>query len=122
MIPNLLVPGVVETIRRSKARKVYICNVMTQNGETDGYSAADHIQAILDHCGDKLVDEIIVHGAPIAPQLQARYEQEGAEPVAVDVSRISSMGVSIVLDHFVIERENMLRHDATKVSKAILRM
>ncbi|MDT8858724.1 YvcK family protein [Alkalihalobacillus sp. MEB130] len=122
VIPNLLVPGVVEAIRRANARKVYICNVMTQGGETDGYTAADHIQAILDHCDTPLVDEIIVNGAPISSHLLQRYAGEGAVPVVVDVNRINALGVSIILDHFVIERKNMLRHDALKVSQAILRM
>ncbi|MCL7749000.1 gluconeogenesis factor YvcK family protein [Halalkalibacter alkaliphilus] len=122
VIPNLLVPGVAQAIEQSDARKVYICNVMTQSGETEGYTAGDHIQAISDHCGSTLVDEIVVHGAPVSAEVRACYASEGAVPVVVDVNRINSMGVSVVLDHFVIERENMLRHDAIKVSKAILRM
>ncbi|MFC0559351.1 gluconeogenesis factor YvcK family protein [Halalkalibacter alkalisediminis] len=122
VIPNLLVPGMVKAIQKSKARKVYICNVMTQVGETDHYSAGDHIQAIMDHCGVELVDDILVHGSPVSAEVQKIYAEEGAAPVVVDEERLARLGISIIKDHFVIERENMLRHDAIKVSKAILRV
>ncbi|WP_227937316.1 gluconeogenesis factor YvcK family protein [Alkalihalobacillus deserti] len=122
VIPNLLVPGVVKAIQKSAARKVYICNVMTQLGETDHYSAADHIQAIINHCGVALVDDILVNGSPVSADVQNIYAEEGAVPVVVDDKRLHQLGVSIIRDHFVIERENVLRHDAIKVSKAILRV
>ncbi|MFC0469900.1 YvcK family protein [Halalkalibacter kiskunsagensis] len=122
VLPNLLVPGVVKAIEQAKARKVYICNVMTQSGETDQYSAADHLQAIIDHCGTELVDEVIVHGSKVSAEVQLRYAEEGAVPVVIDEERLQSLGVSIIRDHFVTELGSMLRHDATKVSKAILRV
>jgi uncharacterized cofD-like protein len=120
VIPNLLVPGVVKAIQESKSRKVYICNVMTQPGETDNYTAADHIQAIIDHCGAELVDDILVHGSPVSKEIRTRYLEEGAVPVIVDEDRLHAIGVSIIRDHFVTERQNILRHDAIKVSEAIL--
>jgi uncharacterized cofD-like protein len=122
VLPNLLVPGVVKAIEKAKARKVYICNVMTQSGETDQYTAADHLQAIIDHCGTELVDEVIVHGSPVSAEVQARYAEEGAVPVVIDEERLQSLGISVIRDHFVTELGNMLRHDAIKVSKAILRV
>lgn len=120
VLPNLLVPGIVEAIGNAKAKKVYICNVMTQSGETDGYTAADHLKAIVDHCGNELVHEVLVHGTKVSKSVAERYQKEGAFPVTVDHDRLTKMGVSIISDHFVIERDNMLRHDATKVSKALL--
>ncbi|ARK32038.1 gluconeogenesis factor YvcK family protein [Halalkalibacter krulwichiae] len=122
VLPNLLVPGVVEAIQQSPANKVYICNVMTQVGETDHYTAADHIEAIISHCGDELVENILVNGSPISKELRERYEVEGAEPVIVDEERLRKLGISIIQDHFVTEQNNMLRHNATKVSEAILRV
>ncbi|WP_088104159.1 gluconeogenesis factor YvcK family protein [Halalkalibacter urbisdiaboli] len=120
VLPNLLVPGICEAILESKARKVYICNVMTQHGETDHYSAADHLQGIVSHCGPGLVDDILVHGSIISQQVKERYAEEKAEPVIVDEERLAAMGVNIIKDHYVIEQENMLRHDAIKVSRALL--
>ncbi|MBP3949973.1 gluconeogenesis factor YvcK family protein [Bacillus suaedae] len=122
VIPNLLVPGIQHAIKKSNARKVYICNVMTQNGETDGFTAADHIQAIVDHCGDGLVNEILVHGSPVSSEVRELYEEEGAVPVKVDEDRIREIGISITQGHFVLERQQKLRHDALKVSEALLRM
>ncbi|MCK0473006.1 YvcK family protein [Halalkalibacter sp. APA_J-10(15)] len=121
VLPNLIVPGIQEAIKRSQARKVYICNVMTQSGETDGFSAAEHVQAIIDHGGVELVDEILVNGAPISPSLQERYAKEGAVPVEVDQQRLEKMGIQVIRDEFVIEANGVLRHDAVKVSKALLR-
>ncbi|MCM3760624.1 YvcK family protein [Alkalihalobacillus oceani] len=120
VLPNLLVPGIAETIRKAKARKVYICNVMTQEGETDGYSAADHLQAIVDHCGEGLVEDILVHSSPVSSALQVRYAEEGASQVVVDQNRLRHMGVEIIADRFVLEWHHMLRHDAVKVSHALL--
>lgn len=122
VLPNLLVPGIADAIRNSNARKVYICNVMTQGGETDHYSAADHLQAIIDHCGHGLVEEILVNGSPVSTQLRERYAEEGSVPVIVDHERLKQMNIGIIQDQFVLEWQHMLRHDAIKVSNALLRV
>lgn len=121
VLPNVIVPGIQEAIKQSKARKVYICNVMTQSGETDGFTAVDHVQAILDHGGADLVDEILVHSAPISSSLRERYAKEGAMPVEVDHKRLEAMGMKVIQDEFVLEANGVLRHDAVKVSEALLR-
>ncbi len=121
VLPNVLVPGIQEAIKRSNARKVYICNVMTQSGETDGFTAADHVQAIIDHGGSDLVKEILAHRAPISGSLRKRYAKEGAIPVEVDQDRLEAMGIKVIHDEIVLEANGVLRHDAVKVSKALLR-
>ncbi len=120
VLPNLLVPGIVDVIKASAARKVYICNVMTQKGETDGYTAADHLEALLEHCGPGLVDDVLVHGLAIPESVSKRYAMEDAEPVIVDRERLQSYNVSIISDHFVLEKQGVLRHNAIKVSEALL--
>ncbi|BAB07287.1 uridine diphosphate-N-acetylglucosamine-binding protein YvcK [Halalkalibacterium halodurans] len=120
VLPNLLVPGICEAIKQSTARKVYICNVMTQNGETDGYTASDHLQAIMDHCGVGIVDDILVHGEPISDTVKAKYAKEKAEPVIVDEHKLKALGVGTISDYFVLEQDDVLRHNASKVSEAIL--
>lgn len=122
ILPNLLVPGIAEAIRQSQARKVYICNVMTQLGETDGYTAADHLLAIIDHCGIGLVEEILVHADRLPSILQKRYAEEGAFPVEVDRNRLMEIGVDIIQDEFLVEWGQMVRHDALKVSHALLQL
>ncbi|NEU30160.1 YvcK family protein [bacterium LRH843] len=121
VLPNLLVPGIADAIRRSKAKKVYICNVMTQGGETDGYAASDHLQAIISHCGEGIVEEILVDNHTCeSEELLERYAEQGSVPVHVDEDRLKQMGVGMIQDRFVTEWQHMLRHDALKVSKALL--
>jgi uncharacterized cofD-like protein len=120
VLPNLLVPGISEAVSESEAKKVYICNVMTQSGETDGYTASEHLDALFSHCGKGMIDEILVHGSSISDEVRKHYSKEHAVPVTVDTDRLQSMGVGIICDHFVVEYEKMLRHDAIKVSKALI--
>ncbi|WP_059103331.1 gluconeogenesis factor YvcK family protein [Shouchella shacheensis] len=120
VLPNLLVPGIVEAIRGSRAQKAYICNAMTQAGETDGYTASDHLIGLTQHCGEGLVDHVLVNGATISAALLERYEEERSEPVIVDEERLRALGVSLICDHFITEADHKLRHDAMKVSQALL--
>lgn len=122
VLPNLLVPTIAETIKTARAKKVYICNAMTQKGETDGYSASEHVKAIIDHCGPGIVDYVILNRSLIPPSLLARYEEEGSQPVEIDTHSLQCLDVRPIIDEFVIERDLMLRHDAKKVSKALLRL
>lgn len=84
MIPNLLVDGVADTIRASHAQKFYICNIMTQDGETEGYTAADHLEALQRHGREGIVDLCLANNAPIPRGLAARYSEEDAELLRVD--------------------------------------
>lgn len=122
VIPNLLVPGIVDAIRNSNAKTVYICNVMTQRGETDSYSAADHLQAIVEHCGPGLVHKMIVDGSNIPEAVLDRYAEEGSNRVDVDEDRLTQLGVQLIQDSFVLESQHMVRHDAVKVSEALLEL
>ncbi|SDB98022.1 gluconeogenesis factor YvcK family protein [Shouchella lonarensis] len=122
VLPNLLVPGISETVRASAAKKVYICNVMTQPGETDQYTASEHVQALVDHCGDGLISHVLVNDENLSPTVLARYEAEEATPVIHDDEALKMLGMSILCDRFVLERENKIRHDAMRVSEALLRL
>ena len=84
VIPNLLVGGVVDAIMDSGALKVYVCNVMTQAGETEGYTAADHIRALFDHAWPGLFDICLTSDSPIPRSIAERYLAEGAEPLLCD--------------------------------------
>jgi len=119
VIPNLLIPGIAEAIRRTKATVIYVANVMTQPGETEGYSAADHLQAVLDHAGKGLVDVVLVNTAPIKPQLIASYRAEGAEPVQPAVAELEALGVEVVRDALV-SQTNVVRHDPARLAAAVM--
>ena len=120
ILPNLLVPGITETIRKSKAKKVYICNIMTQQGETDDFSASDHVQALIDHIGYQLVDAIIVNDAPVPDDIAALYALEGSKPVIYDVEKLMSFGFQIIHDKIIEYEQKLIRHDAKRLSEILL--
>lgn len=120
ILPNLLVPGIAEAIKRAQAKKVYICNVMTQQGETDNYRASDHVQALIDHVGDSLVDTVIVNNEPIPEEILALYALEGARPVECDIEKLQSSHYEVVTDCFVRYDHQLIRHDTKKVANVLL--
>lgn len=122
ILPNLLVPGIAEEVIKSQAKKIYICNVMTQPGETEGYTASDHVEAIFSHVGNEIIDTVIVNKSErniLDPYLE-KYSKEGAEEVEFDKERLAALPVQVVADEFLIYENNFLRHDAIKVSQTIL--
>ena len=120
ILANLLVPGVVSAIRQSSARKVFICNVMTQPGETDGYTAANHLQAIYDHVSENLFDVVILNSNLIIPDhVLEKYAQEGSVPVTPDIEHLKRMGVE-VLSADLISLDQLVRHDSEKLARVIL--
>ncbi len=121
VIPNLLVKEIREALRNASAIKLYICNAMTQPGETDHYTASDHIRAILQHAGPELIDIAVINTEAIPPDLMERYAEEGAEPVAADFERVKALGVT-PFGLEVIVKSNLIRHDATKLAQMVLNL
>lgn len=121
VLPNLLVKGVAEALRQSQAVKIYICNVMTQPGETDGLTASGHVKAILDHVGPGVIDYVVVNSQPVACNLQELYASQGAYPVLVDKDALSEMAVKVV-EANIISETNLVRHDPVKLSRTIISM
>ncbi|HVN09129.1 MAG TPA: YvcK family protein [Patescibacteria group bacterium] len=119
IIPNLLVAGVADAIRKSRATRVYIANIMTQPGETDGYSVADHVRAIYEHAGGRIFDWVVVNNQEIPAKLLKRYHAEGAEPVRAQVSELQKLGVHCIFDHLVAEGD-VVRHDAARLTRLLL--
>jgi uncharacterized cofD-like protein len=121
ILPNLLVPEIARTIVQSKALKMFICNVMTQPGETDGYTVSDHIKALHDHVGQNLFDYVIVNNGEIPPQVQDRYAEKGAKVVHLDLDEVTKKGYKVIADQLVLFR-TYLRHDAEKLSQHIYQL
>jgi uncharacterized cofD-like protein len=119
LIPNLLVRGIPDAIGRARALKVYIGNLMTQPGETSGYSAADHLRALARHAGANLFDVMILSRGTLSPALSKRYLAERAEPVRNDVEEISAMGVKPVLAD-LLQEEQVARHDSRRLAQLVL--
>lgn len=121
VIPNLLVDQVVDEIVQSKALKIYVCNVMTQSRETDGFKASDHVRALVAHSNPGIIQVSIVNTEPVPAALQDRYRQEGAYPVEPDIARIRELGYQVVSGD-IISTENYVRHDSDKVAKLIIQL
>ena len=120
VIPNLLVEGVVEAICRSEALKIYVCNIMTQEGETEGYTAADHVDALLSHGAPGLVDLCLANSAPVRPGLVEKYRGEDAAPILVDRERIRAMGLELEEYPVASEGGDYARHDPDRLAAAVL--
>lgn len=121
IMPNLLVDGVAEELRSSRALKIYICNVMTQPGETDGYTASMHAKAILRHAGSGVIDFMLVNSTPLEESLRVRYAAEGIYPVAVDEEAINALGIGFVCAD-IVNQSDAVRHDPDKLSRSVMRM
>ncbi len=122
VIPNLLVEGIAEAISKSRAVKIYACNVMTQPGETDGFSAADHLRVITEHApGKRLIDYVLVNKEMPDQSLLARYEKFGQRFVAPDMETIRSMGYTPRAENLV-SQSDVVRHDPKRLAEAIFRI
>lgn len=119
ILPNLLVPKMGEAVRKSRAKKVYICNLMTQAGETHEFSASDHVTTIYDHLGCSCIDTILVNNEEIPQDVQLRYKSELASPVQYDFPRLHEMGLEVVHADIAILANGALRHDPKKVAKIL---
>jgi len=119
LIPNLLVHGIPERIARSRARKVYIANLMTQPGETLRYSAADHLRALERHTGRKLFDQVVLNTGSLSPALQKRYATQRAEPVLADVAQLGALGVNPICAELLVEEDHVARHDSRTLAKLL---
>lgn len=120
IIPNLLVVGIPEAISKARAAKVYVCNVMTQPGETENYTVGDHIEALHKHAGCPIVDYCLVNNGPIDPAMLKKYKDDGAAPVELDAARIRRMGVKVIEKDLVRSHTGYVRHDPDKLAQAIL--
>lgn len=120
IIPNLLVKETCEAIVKSDAVKVYVCNIMTQPGETDGFTASEHLRALLSHSHPKLIDYCLVNTGSISQDLRERYKQDGSYPVVADTNKIRNMGPRTIQENIIAVSNNYIRHDRIKLSRIIL--
>lgn len=118
LIPNLLVPGVAEAIARSNALTVLLSNVMTQPGETAGYSLADHVDALLDHCPGLRISCVLANGTPVDETVLARYREEGAAPVLPTEDGIAC---PVVVED-LLQEGPVVRHDGDRTAVALQKL
>ncbi len=119
ILPNLLVEEVSELIANSRATRVYIANLMTQPGETQHYSVADHIRAIYAHTRHSLFDCVVINRTPISPRLLKRYAAQRAEPVDPSFAELDAMGLKYVTGD-VLQQGKVVRHDQLRLTQLLL--
>jgi len=121
VIPNLLIPGIRDALRATHAPVVYVCNVMTQPGETDGFTAADHIEALLRHGAQGIVDAILVNDSQASEAVTEAYKRKGAGPVPVDDERLKGLHVQVVHDDLA-GGSDLFRHDPARLASALMKL
>ena len=121
IIPNLLVRGINSAIRSAGGMKILVCNVMTQPGETDGYTASMHVKAILDHAGRNAVDYVIVNSTPVPEDLKKKYAEAGAYPVIVDEDVLKALGVGVIKAD-LITNHDAIHHDPKKLAESVMQV
>ena len=120
VIPNLLIKEISEEIANSKAKKIYVCNIMSQPGETDGYTVSDHLKALINHSGyKKIVDTVLVNNY-IPENLADKYQKSGSYPITVDLPEIKKLGIKVYAKNLVEPDKNgLVRHSSSKVARNI---
>lgn len=117
IIPNLLVKEIGQAVIHAKGKKVYICNLMTQKGETLRYRATDHVQAIYQHIGTPFLHTILVNEVHLPQVVQDSYKEECAEPVQFDVEKLEQMGLEVVRKDIATIQSGVVRHQSLRVAQ-----
>ncbi|SES84442.1 gluconeogenesis factor YvcK family protein [Anaerobranca gottschalkii] len=119
IIPNLLVAGIEDAIKKSKAPVYYVCNIMTQRGETEGYTAPDHLEAIYKHTKSRFIDYVVVNNKDITSRQKHLYILENSIPVKIEKERLAAMKIKL-LEGDLLAQANQVRHDPDKLARIIL--
>jgi uncharacterized cofD-like protein len=119
IIPNLLVEDMAEAVQCARATCVYIANLMTQPGETEHYSVADHVRAVYEHTRPGLFDFVVINRTRVTPRVLRRYEAQGAEPVQPSFAELKRMGLAYVTGD-VLHQDGVIRHDQTRLAQLLL--
>lgn len=117
IIPHLLCTDLIKSIDKSDAKVMYVCNLMSQPGETDGFSVSDHVKLLNKYLGKKKIDTLIVNNGKIDEELIKKYETlEQKDQVIFDKQNLKKLGITIIEDNLVAIENEMIRHDAIKVA------
>jgi uncharacterized cofD-like protein len=119
IIPNLLVDGIADAIQKSKAVKIYVCNIMSQSGETEGYTAHDHLRAIERHTYDGIVDFVIANNEKIPKSLLERYTEENSYMVPIDEESFTG-GTTLVQGNLLLVKDEQIRHNFSRLARAVM--
>ena len=119
VIPNLLDERVRSVLLKSKAKKMYVCNIMTEHGETDGFHVSECVREINSYIADNFIDVVVANDGKISDDILDLYKVEFSEPITIDRDNLYEMGVSIIEDNYVSINNKQVRHDYIKTALAI---
>ena len=120
VIPNLLIKNVSRTIKESKAKKFYVTNIMTEPGQTDNYAVSDHINAILEHTGEGIIDICICDTGEIVPEYVRKYNKQGSDIVELDIQKSKEKGVNIIQKSMATINDEFIRHNSDVIAATII--
>lgn len=121
-IPNLLVNGVARAIKESNAKKIYVCNIMTEPGLTDNYSVADHINSIREHCGEGLIDYCLYDTGEIIPEFIKRYNKDGSDLVEQNIENVVEKKIKFIKENLSVIVDDCIRHNATIIADIVIQI
>ena len=122
IIPNLLVNGVARAIRESKARKFYVCNIMTEPGLTDNYSVADHVNSIIEHCGEGLMDYCLYDTGEVIPEYIKKYNLDGADLVEQNLKDVKERRIKFIKENLSVIKDDNVRHNANLIADLVIQI
>ena len=111
VIPNLLDSNVVDVIKHSKAKKMYVSNIMTEHGETDGFNVSDCVKQVNKYAGENIIDVVVANNGLVDKKILKLYEVEKSEPIKLDRDELERMGIKVIEDNLVKIINNQVRHD-----------
>ena len=121
VLPDLLVPEILQAIKESNAPCLYICNIMTQPGETEGYTVSDHVKALIEHIGKNVIDYVLVNNARPSREILKKYEEVGEFPVKIDAKQVEETGVIMIKSNLLGE-ERGASHNSLVLAENIIRI
>ena len=121
VLPDLLVPEILQAIKESNAPCLYICNIMTQPGETEGYTVSDHVKALIEHVGKNVIDYVLVNNARPSREILKKYEEVGEFPVKIDAKQVEETGVIMIKSNLLGE-ERGASHNSLVLAENIIRI
>lgn len=122
ILANLIVSGVQEALQKTIAKVVYVCNIMTQKGETNDYTVVDHVEALVSHIGHEVVDTVIVHNKPISKEMLSRYKEEDSIPVIYERERLLAYNLEVIEADILDDSHEMIRHNTTVLADILYKL
>ena len=122
VIPNILIKGIAREIKKSRATKIYVSNIMTEMGQTDNYTLSDHLKAIIDYVGEGVIDYCIYDTGEVVPEFIQKYNLKGADIVIPDIKECKALGINLVQRNLSTIEDFSIRHDPDVIASTIIQL